>query len=106
MRNHDIHRCKIKPRQHRHEVAPALAFHHAFIAGHGTVSRLQTRLSAAGRDDQAQGFGQVIMAHLGHLGYLFADHCMICLRSNVVVRSCCVVAEKYQKLLFTELPLS
>ena len=34
------------------------------------------------RDGQAQGICQVIVVHLGHLGYLLADHRMICFGSN------------------------
>ena len=39
-------------------------------------------LAAAGRDDQAQGVCQAIMAHRGHLGCIFTDHCMICFSSS------------------------
>ena len=83
VRNHAIYCRKLKQRQHRHDVASALAFAHALLAGQGPVTRLRRRLAAAGRDDQAQGVLQVIVAHLGHLGYLLADHRMICFGSNV-----------------------
>ena len=46
VRNHDIHCRKPKLRQHRHDVAPALAFDHALLAGHGPVARLRRRLAA------------------------------------------------------------
>ena len=82
MSNHDIHCRKLKPRQHRHDVAPALAFDHALLGGLGPVAKLRRRLAAAGRDDEAQGVCQVIVPHLGHLGYLLADHRMICFGSN------------------------
>ena len=36
MRNHDIHCRKLKPRQHRHDVATALALNHALLAGQGS----------------------------------------------------------------------
>ena len=39
-------------------------------------------MAAAGRDDQAQCVCQVIVTHLGHLGYLLANHRMICFGSN------------------------
>ena len=41
MRNHDIHCRKLVPRQHRHDVAPALAFDHALLSGQGTATRLR-----------------------------------------------------------------
>ena len=47
MRIHDIHCRKLKPRQGRHDVAPALAFDHALLAGQGPVARLRRRLAAA-----------------------------------------------------------
>ena len=62
VRNHDMHCRKLKPRQHRHNVAPALAFDHALLAGQGLVPRLRRRLEAGGRDDQAQRVCQVIVA--------------------------------------------
>ena len=68
MRNHDIHCRKLKPRQNRHDVAPALRFDRALFAGQGPVQRLRRRLAASRRDDQAQGVCQVIVAHLDHLG--------------------------------------
>ena len=37
MRNHDIQRRKLKPRQHRHDVAPAMAFDPALLAGWGII---------------------------------------------------------------------
>ena len=77
MRNHDIHCRNLEPRQHRHDVTPALSFHHALLTGQGPVTRLRRRLAAAGRDDQAQGVCRIIVAHPGHLGYLLADHRMI-----------------------------
>ena len=82
MRNHDIHCRKLELRQHRQDVPPALAFDHALLAGQGPVPRFRRRLAAAGRHDQAQGVCQVIVAHLGHLGYLLAGHRMICFSSN------------------------
>ena len=54
MRNHDIHCRKHKPCQHRHDVAPALAFYRAFLPARGTVARLRRRLAAAGRDKQSE----------------------------------------------------
>ena len=74
MRNHDIHCCKLEPRQHRHDVAQALALEHALPAGQGLVTRPRRRLEAAGRDDQVQGVCQVIVAYLGDFGYLLTDH--------------------------------
>ena len=82
MRNRYIHSRKLEPRQHRNDVAPALAFDHVLLAGQGPAARLRRRLAAAGRDDKAQGVCQVIVAHQGHLGYLIADHRMICFGSN------------------------
>ena len=106
MRNHDIQCRKFEPRQHRHDVAPALEFDHALLSGQGPVVRLRRRLAVKGRDDQAQGVCQGVMPHvlrscqspiwiwpvnnlhlhlhlhLGHLGYLLADHRVICFGSN------------------------
>ena len=82
LRNHDFHFRKLEPRQHRHNDAPALAFDNALLAGQGPVVKLRRRLVAGGRDDQVQGGCQVIVAHLGDLGYLLADHRMICFGSN------------------------
>ena len=59
VRNHDIHCRKLKPRQHRHDVAPALAFDHALLAGQRPVARRRRRLAAAGRDDQVQAFARL-----------------------------------------------
>ena len=82
MHYHDIHCPKLEPRQHHHDVAPALALCHALLDGQVLVARLHRRLAAAGRDDQAQCVCQVIVAHLGHLGYLITDHRMICFGGN------------------------
>ena len=90
VRNHDIHCRKLGPRQHRHDVAPALAFNYALLAGQGSVAKLRRRLAAAGRENQARCVCQVIMAHLGHLGYLLTDHRMICFGSS----SCTAVARR------------
>ena len=77
MRNHDIHCRKLKQRLQRHDTALAPTFHHVLLTGQGPVTKVRRRMAAAGRDDQAQGVCQVIMAHLSQLGYLLADHRMI-----------------------------
>ena len=58
------------------------AFDHALLTGQGPVVRLRCRLAAVGREDQAQGVCQGIVAHLYYLGYFLADHRMICFGSN------------------------
>ena len=65
MRNNDIHCRKREPLQHRHDVAPALAFNHALLAGQGPIARLRRRLAAANRDDQVQGCCQVYHSATG-----------------------------------------
>ena len=107
MRSHHIHCRKLEPRQHRHDVEPALALDYALLAGQGPVARLRYQLAAAGRGDQAQGVCQVIMTHVGHLGNLLADHRMIYFGSNsctafarrgdhVSGRLCCLMIRRYQ----------
>ena len=57
-----------RPWQHRHVVAPALAFRHALLTRQRGVARLRRQLAAAGGDDQAQRVGQVVMARLAKHG--------------------------------------
>ena len=73
MRNHDIRSRQLEPRRHCHDAATALAFHRAPLTGQGSVTRLRGRLAAADRDDDAQGVGEVIVAHLDHLRCLFVS---------------------------------
>ena len=49
MRNHDLHCRKLKPRQHHHDVATALAFDDAFLAGQGPVADLQLQAETTRR---------------------------------------------------------
>ena len=82
MRKHDIYCHKLEPRQHIHDLSPALVLNHALGASQVPVVRLYRQLSAAGRDDQAQGNVQVIMAHLCQHVYLLIDHRIIYFGSN------------------------
>ena len=72
MRNHDMHCRKLEPRQHCHNVAPALAFDHALLAGQDSATKPCRRLAAAGRElevQEAHGVCHIIVAHLGHINY-------------------------------------